>query len=105
MDALSRSLQISVISSDFASLQGMAKSIPFRPGGSGDSAGSQQSGNSSSIRLLGPVLPDHLLRAIVFEHRERQIERGEVAEHRDREGDLPLRLRQRLALLLGPEAG
>ena len=51
-----------------------------------------------------PVLSDHLLRAILLEHLERQIERGEVAEHRDREGDLPQRLRQRLALFLGQEA-
>ena len=53
----------------------------------------------------GPVLPDHLLRGILFEHLERQIERGEVAEHRDRVSDLPLRLRQRPALLLGQEVG
>ena len=51
-----------------------------------------------------PVLSYHLLRAILLEHLGRQVERGKVAEPRDRDGDLPQRLRQRLALFLGQQA-
>jgi len=51
------------------------------------------------------VLADHLLRGVLLEYLGGQVQRGEVADRADRPVDLPQRLRQRLALLLGQETG